>query len=139
MSLPSAQSVVSTLFAAVAARDLSTMLSCYAPDVTIREAASLPYGGCYHGIAGARDHAARFWGTWGRYQPPVDRLDETIYSYDHARVFVQWRHRAHDPRSGARLDDPVTGVYELSHGLVNSSTMFHFDTAAVLAFLRDAQ
>jgi ketosteroid isomerase-like protein len=51
------RTAVATLFAAVATRDLPTILSCYAPDVTIREAASLPYGGTYHGADGAHEHA----------------------------------------------------------------------------------
>jgi uncharacterized protein len=128
---------VARLFAAVAARDLPAILACYAPDVTIREADSLPYGGTYHGPEGALAHATAFWKTWGRYQPAtVDDLGEVLVADAAGRVAVCWRHRARD---GERwLDAPAVSVYEVREGLVAGSTMFHLDTAALLDFLGGA-
>lgn len=129
---------VERLFAAVAARDLPAILSCYAPDVTIREAESLPYGGTYHGREGAHAHAVAFWETWGRFQPAtVDDLGEVLVADPAGHVAVCWRHRARD---GERwLDAPVVSVYEVRDGLVAESTMFHLDTTALLEFLGAAR
>ena len=129
---------VARLFAAVAARDLPTILSCYAPDVTIREAPSLPYGGTYHGADGAYAHAMAFWETWGRFQPAtVDDLGEVLLADPAGRVAACWRHRLRD---GDRwLDTPAVSVYEVRDGLVAESTMFHLDTAALLDFLGAAR
>ena len=44
-------------FKAVEERDLAGVLAAYDPDVVIREAASLIYGGVYHGLEGALRHA----------------------------------------------------------------------------------
>lgn len=130
--------VVARLFAAVAARDLPTILSCYAPDVTIREAPSLPYGGTYHGPDGAYAHAVAFWETWRDFQSAtVADLGEVVLADPAGRVAVCWRHRVRD---GDRwLDTPVVSVYEVRDGLVAGSTMFHLDTAELLDFLRAAR
>jgi uncharacterized protein len=129
---------VARLFAAVAARDLPTILSWYASDVTIREAESLPYGGTYHGREGAHAHAMAFWETWGRFQSAtVDDLGEVLVADPAGRVAVCWRHRVSD---GERwLDAPVVSVYEVRDGLVAESNMFHLDTTALLDFLSAAR
>jgi uncharacterized protein len=129
---------VARFFAAVAARDLPTILSWYASDVTIREAESLPYGGTYHGREGAHAHAMAFWETWGRFQSAtVDDLGEVLVADPAGRVAVCWRHRVSD---GERwLDAPVVSVYEVRDGLVAESTMFHLDTTALLDFLSAAR
>ena len=130
--------VVARLFAAVAARDLPTILSCYAPDVTIREAPSLPYGGTYHGPDGAYAHAIAFWETWGRFQPAtVEDLGEVLLAEPAGRVAACWRHRARD--GDRRLDTPAVSIYEVRDGSVAESTMFHLDTTALLDFLRAAR
>ena len=132
--------VVARLFAAVAARDLPTILSCYAPDVTIREAPSLPYGGTYHGPEGAYAHAMAFWNTWRDYQPAtVEDLGEVFLADPAGRVAVCWRHLVQDPRTGRTLEAPVVSVYEVRDGLVAKSTMYHLDTAPLLDFLGAAR
>jgi ketosteroid isomerase-like protein len=131
---------VARLFAAVAARDLPTILSCYAPDVTIREAPSLPYGGTYHGPDGAHAHAMAFWETWRDFQPAtVADLSEEIVADVAGHVAVCWRHRVRDPRSYRWLDAPAVSLYEVRDGLVTGATMFHLDTAELLDFLRAAR
>ena len=115
---------VARLFAAVAARDLPAILSCYAPDVTIREAESLPYGGTYHGRRGRTRTRWRSGRRGGHFQPAtVDDLGEVLVADPAGHVAVCWRHRARD---GERwLDAPAVSVYEVRDGLVAESTMFH--------------
>jgi uncharacterized protein len=123
------------LFDAVAARDLPAILGCYAPDVMIQEAPSLPYGGVYRGADGAYEHALAFWRTWAAYQPAtVESLNPIMFA-DGCRVVVLWQHEAHDRVSGAHIAHPVVSVYELRDGLVTGARMFHLDTAALLRFL----
>jgi hypothetical protein len=49
-------------------------------------------------------------------------------------VVVLWRQRAVDG-SGRRCDGQVLGLYEVRDGMVARAQMFHFDTAALEAFL----
>lgn len=130
--------IVRTLFGAVAARDLGPMFEIYDPDIVIREAASLPYGGEYHGHQGMLDHGMGFARTWDPFQGPAERsLDPEFFGTgDH--VFVLWRQRARSA-GGSRIDLPATSVYRLREGRILTSTMHHHDTAALLSFLREAQ
>jgi ketosteroid isomerase-like protein len=129
---------VEALFAAVAARDLTAILSCYAADVRIEEAPSLPYGGVYHGVDGAYEHSLAFWRTWRAFQPATADSLRPVLIAGEGRVVVLWEHEAHDPRSGASVTNPVVGVYELRAGLITSARMFHLDTAALVRFLDHA-
>jgi ketosteroid isomerase-like protein len=131
--------VVRRLFAAVERRDLPAMLACYDPDVEIREAESLPYGGVHRGHDGARRHAAAFMASWGALQPPADRsLDAELVAGPGDTVVAIFRHRATDPATQARFDAPEVGLYSVRHGKVTHAQMFHADTAAVVEFLRAA-
>jgi uncharacterized protein len=130
--------VVRRLFAAVEARE-PYVLECYAEDVEIHEAESLPYGGTYRGHDGAARHIAGWRATWDRFQTERERrLDATFIAGGGDSVAVVFRHGAVDPRSGRRLDAPEVGLYEVRDGRVARSRMFHADTAALLRFLAEA-
>lgn len=58
--VPPQVAVVRRLLDAVERRDLAAILDCYDPQVEIVEVASLPYGGTYSGLDGARRHAVEF-------------------------------------------------------------------------------
>lgn len=128
------EAVIQRLFSAVERREITPMYDIYDPQVTIREAASLPYGGEYRGHDGMQRHAMAYLQTWGPVQHPEDRdLDaELLGSGD--RVVVRWRQRAHR-RDGQRLDLPAVSIYRLNGGKVVEAEMFHSDTAALLNFL----
>lgn len=51
---------------------------------------------------------------------------------------VLWRQRA-VARTGAQFDNPVLGLYRVRDGKLARLQMFHFDTAAVVAFLAQAR
>lgn len=61
------------VFAAVQRRDAEGVFCGYVPDVVIREADSLPYGGVYTGLEGAKRHSKGFREAWTRCSSPVTR------------------------------------------------------------------
>lgn len=119
------------LFAAVERRDLAGVLAAYAPDVVIHEAASLPYGGTYHGPEGAVRHAYAYEETWTPLQEPGARslAAEVLDAGEH--VVVLWRQRGRTPDGGPAIDLPAASVYRMRDGLIVESTMFQQDTAAI--------
>jgi uncharacterized protein len=131
--------VVRRLFDAVERRDLDGVLACYAEDVEITEAATLPYGGTYRGRAGALAHSAGFLAAWTPYQGPDEiKLDARFWGDGAGKVCVLFRHRAFDHVRNVRVDEPEVSIYEVADGKVLRSRMFHADSAAIARFLRDA-
>jgi uncharacterized protein len=131
--------VIRGLFAAVERRDLAGVLAAYHPDVVIHEAASLPYGGTYHGLDGATRHAYAYEATWAPFQEATPRsLDaEVLDAGEH--VVVLWRQRARTPDGRRALDAPAVSVYRMRDGLIAESRMFQQDTAAIARFLAEAR
>jgi ketosteroid isomerase-like protein/uncharacterized protein YciI len=126
---------VKALFEAVDRRDREGVRAVYDENITIHEAASLPYGGDYHGLEGALRHGQGFRAAWDRFQPQEARgLDPQIVA-DGDHVVVLWRHRVENAETGDRLELPVVSVYRMENARIADSRMFHFDTAALLRFL----
>ena len=129
--------VVRRLFQAVEERDVETMFELYDPDVVIREAPSLPYGGEYRGHEGVIEHGLGYLGTWVPVQRPGDEALEPQFVGGGDRVFVNWRQKATAP-SGEHIDLPAVSEYRLRDGKIIGSSMHHFDTEAILRFLARA-
>jgi uncharacterized protein len=130
--------VVLRAFRAVERRNREELLALYHPEVEFHEASSLPYGGASRGI----DEVAADLGwleTWGPLQPTraERRMDPRMIAARAGEVVVVYRQRAVDG-SGERLDAPVLGLYEVRDGKLARAQMFHFDTAALLDYLRRA-
>lgn len=137
--------VVKRLFEAVRRRDQAALLDVYHPEVTIHEAASLPYGGDFHGHPGAIAHVQGFYRTWDGLKPPElfeeigstrPRLFEFLEAAED-RVVVVGRQLAVAP-NGTSLDVPETFVFRVQDNRVIESWMFNQDTVAILEFLRNA-
>lgn len=126
--------VIRRLFRAVEARDIEPMYDIYSPEVVVREAPSLPYGGEYAGHAGILEHGMGYVETWDHLQDDQDRRLDAEFVDAGDRVFVCWRQRAHG-FDGTRLDLPVVSIYDLHDRRVVRSIMHHLDTATLLAFL----
>lgn len=124
--------VVRKLFEAVERRDRDGVLGAYDENIRIREAASLPYGGEYHGLEGALKHAAGYRKVWDVLQTATEqKLNPTFLDAgDH--VVVLWRQRA--KRGERTFDSSAASVYKLSNGKIVESEMFQ-DTQAVWQFL----
>src|SRR5215831_10083257 len=82
---------VRRMFEAAERRDAQALLSTYAEDIVITEAASLPYGGIYHGHHGAVRHARAYTATWDHLQSVGDRRMEPLIMQAGDRVVVLWR------------------------------------------------
>jgi uncharacterized protein len=136
---------VKRLFDAVARRDQAALREAYHPEIVIHEAPSLPYGGEYHGHNGAIEHVHGFYRTWEalkprelleeavREHPPI--VLETIQEY----VVIMARNMAVAPRSRRTLNLPEVFIFRVQDGSVIESWMFHQDTVAILAFLKEVQ
>jgi len=82
---------VRRMFEAAERRDPQALLSTYADDIVITEAASLPYCGVYHGHHGAVRHARAYTATWDHLQSAGDRGMEPLIWQAGDRVVVPWR------------------------------------------------
>jgi ketosteroid isomerase-like protein len=136
--MPTNAEVVLAAFRAVERRDREGLYALYHPDVELHEAPSLPYGGTVRGKEANR--AETSWEqTWDPLQPTdAERaMDPRVVAAAGDEVVVRWRARAVDA-AGRRFDGPVLGLYEVRDGLFARAQMFHFDTAALVAFLAAA-
>jgi uncharacterized protein len=127
--------LVQRLFKAVEERDAAGVVACYADDVEIHEADSLPYGGVYCGRDGALCHWERVIGAWRPLQVGLrPDLSPGFIDGDGDTVAVLFRARGIDA-SGDRFDAPEVGIYKARSARIVRSQMFHADAAAVVRFL----
>lgn len=125
------------LFKAVEDRDIAGVLAAYAPDIVIRDAESLPYGGIHHGLEGAKQHIEGAAQTWDRRQSSAERKMDAVFLNAEDYVIVLWRLKGLATNSGRKLDLPVVSVYKMRGGKIVESQMFYADTVAILQFLED--
>jgi ketosteroid isomerase-like protein len=129
--------IVRRLFRTVEERDLETMFELYDPDVVIEESPSLPYGGEHRGHAGVVEHGLGYLGTWDPVQGPGDEVLEPQFFDGGDRVFVRWRQKATAP-NGEHVEWPAVSEYSVRDGKIVGSSMYQFDTDAILRFLERA-
>ena len=136
--------VVLALFRAVEERDREALFGLYDDDVEFHDAASLPYGGTVRGKAAIRAQLeaapeTTWLGTWGPLQPTEAerRMDPRVIAAEGDQVAVLYTQRGLSP-GGERFEAPVVGLYEVRDGKFARAQMFHYDTAALLAFLERA-
>lgn len=110
------------------------MLAAYDSEIVIREFESLPYGGVYHGLKGAMQHAAGYARTWGEFQTPDEQLTDAAFLDAGDYVVVLWRQKAHSAGSEKKLELPVVSVYKMRGGKIVEAQMFQ-DTSAISHFL----
>jgi len=136
--------VVLEAIKAVEERDGEKLFELYHDDVELHEATSLPYGGVVKGVPSLKEQLesapeGTWLGTWGPLQPTdaERRFDPRVVSENDGEVVVLYHMRAVAP-DGERFDSPVIGVYEVRDGKFARAQMFHYDTAAINAFLAHA-
>ena len=135
--------IVLATIRAVEQRDVDALAELYHDDVELHDAPSLPYGGQRRGNDQLRadvEAAPNSWlDTWGPLQPtPAERrMDPRVVAAHDDEVAVLYRQRAVSP-SGERFDAPVFALYQVRDGKFARAQMFHYDTAAILAFLKRA-
>jgi ketosteroid isomerase-like protein len=137
--------VVLAAFKAVEERDGARLFELYAEDVEFHDAPSLPYGGTVDGKKALTEMLesapeSTWLGTWGPLQPTEAerKMDPQILAENDGQVVVLYTQRAVAP-NGQRFEGPVVGLYEVRDGKFVRAQMFHYDTAAIEAFLRRAR
>jgi ketosteroid isomerase-like protein len=143
-SMGSDAEVVLEAFRAIEERDGERLLELYHDEVQLHDPDSLPYGGTADGKPSLLEQMERapettWLGTWGPLQPTEAerRMDPRVISESDGEVVVEYRQRALSP-SGERFDAPVVGIYRVRDGKFAGARMFHYDTAAINAFLARA-
>jgi uncharacterized protein len=136
--------VVLAVIRAVQERDAEALFELYHDDVELHDAPSLPYAYAARGKSAMRDQLettpeTTWLGTWGPLQPTEKerRMDPRVVATDGDEVTVLYTTRALAP-DGERFESPVLGLYEVRDGKLARAQMFHYDTAAILAFLERA-
>lgn len=125
------------LFQAVENFDIAGVLAAYDAEIVIQDAESLPYGGIYHGLEGAKQHVEGAAQTWSPFKPSsVERELNAVFLDSGEYVIVLWRLKGRDVRSGSKLDSPTVSVYKLRNGKIVESQMFYSDSAAIVQFLK---
>ena len=124
--------IVKKLFEAVERRDREGVFAAYDPEITIREAENLPYGGEFHGFEGAMEHALGYRAVWDAWQSKTEQELNPTFLDAGDYVVVLWRQRA--VSGDKKFDSSAASVYKLRDGKIIESEMFQ-DTAAVLQFL----
>lgn len=76
------------------------------PEIVIRDAASLPYGGIHHGLEGAKQHVEGAVQTWNHLQPEAARKMNGVFLDAGESVVVLWRLKGLEASSGRTLDSP---------------------------------
>jgi ketosteroid isomerase-like protein len=133
--------VVLATIRAVEERDRERLFALFHDDVELQDAASLPYGGTVRGKAAVREQLetapeTTWLGTWDPVQPTQEerRMDPRVVATAGEEVAVVYTQRAQGP-DGERFESPVLGLYEVRDGKLARAQMFHWDTAAIRAFL----
>jgi uncharacterized protein len=143
--MPSNEEIVLAVFRAIEERDREALLDLYHDDVELHDAPSLPYG--YEGVSGKqamREQLERtpdksWLGIWGPLQPTEAerRMDPRVVATNSDEVVIEYTARA-VASNGERFESPVLGLYEVRDGKFARAQMFHYDTAAIVAFLERA-
>ncbi len=123
------------LFKAVEERDVAGVLAAYDPEIVIRDAASLPYGGVHHGLEGAKQHIEGAAQTWNPFASDAEKKMDAVFLNAGEYVVVLWRLKGLEASSGRILDAPAVSVYRMRGGKIIESEMFYSDTVAIVQFL----
>jgi ketosteroid isomerase-like protein len=136
--------VVLAVIRAVEERDAEALFELYHDDVELHDAPSLPYTYTPRGKEEMREQfetapETTWLGTWGPLQPTEAerRMDPRVVATDGDEVVVQYTTRALAP-NGEHFESPVLGLYAVRDGKFARAQMFHYDTAAIVAFLERA-
>src|SRR5215211_1169940 len=142
--MQSNEEVVLAVIRAVEERDADALFELYHDDVELHDAPSLPYAQTARGKTAMREQLEtapqETWlGTWGPLQPTEAerRMDPRVLGSAGDEVTVLYTTRALAP-NGERFESQVLGLYEVRDGKFARAQMFHYDTAAILAFLERA-
>jgi len=127
--LDATESLVRQFLAAATAGDRDTLARLAAPDITVIEAASLPFGGRHVDLDAFQTLVRRVFTT----------LEDTRLSLDQfipgpECVMVLARLHGRSRRDGSDVEMPIAELWRITGGRVSEITPYYFDTA----LMRDA-
>lgn len=102
------------------------LMSLLAPDITVREAESLPYAGTYQGREDFMQLLKKMAQTWEYF-----RVEPERYFEQGEQVMAVVRLRARARATGEEIDMPMAELWTFSNGKVAGIQPFYFDTARV--------
>lgn len=96
------------------------------PEVVVHEAASLPFGGTFHGLAGVQDLFGQMFATWDDLKITVDKL------FDGGdQVVAILRLTAKAKATGTPVDMQLAELWTLRDGKVVALKPFYFDAGEI--------
>lgn len=119
--------IVRSIYAAGLAGDLQGMLRHVDPEIRCYEAASLPYGGEYHGHEGFSRLMMAVFSSWASFTAEVkDMLDAgpTVIALIQLRVTLK--------ESNRLVEMPIAEIWTLRDGKAIELRPFYWDTAQLL-------
>ena len=111
----------------VRAGDLDGAFSVLHPDVTLREAEGLPYGGTYRGRDGVASLAEKTFAVFEQEFREIEFIDGGDRVV--ARLDLVWTARA----TGKSFEVPIVDVYQFRDGLISDLDVYYKDSKAVAA------
>ncbi|MDL4773394.1 MULTISPECIES: nuclear transport factor 2 family protein [Thermomonosporaceae] len=110
--------------------DFGGMAKCLDPEVTLHQAASLPYGGTWRGHAGMERFMATMSELWASLEFVDQRFateGDTVVAYNRAIMCSR--------ATGRSLDASIVQWITIKDGLVAEFRPYYLDTAEVIATL----
>jgi ketosteroid isomerase-like protein len=96
------------------------------PDVVVHEAASLPFGGTFHGIEGVKDLFGQMFATWDDLKIAVEKL------FDGGDQVVALLHlTAKAKATGTPVDMQIAELWTLRDGKVIALRPFYWDAGEI--------
>lgn len=133
--------VVLGTFRAVEERDVAALFALFHDEIEFSDAPSLPYGGTLRGKqtlwSQLTETPEKSWlGTWEPLQPTEAerRMDPRVVAAAGDEVSVLYIQRGLSP-AGEPYEGSVMGLYEVREERFARAQMFHFDAAALVAYL----
>jgi ketosteroid isomerase-like protein len=105
---------------------IDTLFASLHPEVTVTEAASLPFGGVYQGIAGVQQLFGQMFETW----EDLQIAKEAVFGSGD-QVFALLRLTGRSRATGKPVDMPIAELWTLREGKVVSLVPFYFDAGEV--------
>ncbi|MCK6586565.1 MAG: nuclear transport factor 2 family protein [Polyangiaceae bacterium] len=116
--------IVRSIYEAAIKGDINAIMPVIDPQITIYEAASLPYGGEYHGHEGFSRLVTAVFTSWAAFEVDLKELFDagsTIIAILQIRVTLK--------ESGRVVEMPVAEFWRLRDGKVVDLRPFYWDTA----------
>ncbi len=122
--------VVNAMYAAANRGDMAGVTDAYAEDVVIEEAASLPFGGVYHGHDGFKAFIDAFTGSWEHFS------NADLQVLDAGDTVIGLSRLQARSKRGVDVDVPLAEFFRVKDGRIVELKPFYFDGEAITRAIR---